>query len=174
MKRIFVVITACCLLLLQACLMGNSNKVAASKLITRQRCSFNLPEDLALKQIDTTEFDKEGYFKIGSEDGNELLQIFVYDHASDPAEHLSNQEKAINSPEVFTAKTITPASHWGKYTGKGVVMNGTYNGGVIKGTVKIFAYTNNKNSFVVIRQDIGSHDAAKAEVDQVENSFALK
>lgn len=174
MKKFFVIIVACSVALLQACVMGTGTKTVATKPINKQRCSFNLPEDLALKQIDTTEFDKEGYFKIGSEDGNELLQIFVYDHASDPAEHLSNQEKAINSPDIFTAKTITPASHWGKYTGKGVVMNGTYNGGVIKGTVKIFAYSNNKNSFVVIRQDIGSHDAAKAEVDQVENSFALK
>src|ERR1700741_4350845 len=113
MKKIFVVITTCSLLLLQACLMGNSTKVTAGKLISRQRCSFNLPEDLTLKQIDTSAFDKEGYFKIGSENGNELLQLFVYDHPSDPTEHLNNQEKAINSPEIFTAKTITPASQWG-------------------------------------------------------------
>jgi hypothetical protein len=175
MKKIAAfLIIACSVLLLQACIMGNGTTSETGKLINKHRCSFRLPEDLALQAIDTTVFDKEGYFKIASADNTKILQIFVYDQKTDPDEQISAQQKALNTPEVFTAQTIIPVKRWGKYNGKGILMDGTYNGGVVKGKIIVFAYNTIKSGFLIIQQDIGSHDSGKADLKQVEDSFLLK
>lgn len=103
-----------------------------------------------------------------------MLQIFVFDEQSDVNDKIDAQEKALNKPGVFTANKITPVNHWGKYEGKGIVMDGVYKGGIIKGKITVFAYSNDKSSFLIIRQDIGSQELVKANFDQIENSFKLK
>lgn len=160
--------------MIQACNVNPSNKKADAKLIDKERCSFELPDSLALQNIDTTTFSREGYFKIAPAVEAGMLQIFVYDEPNDVNEKVALQEKALNNPDIFTASAITPIKHWGKYDGKGIVMPGTYNGGVIKGKITVFSYSNNKSSFVIIRQDIGSHESVKADFDVIENSFMLK
>ena len=174
MKKIAPLLIACFLLLLQACIMGNGVSNDTGKLMNRQRCSFRLPGDLVLKPIDTNEFDKEGYFEIASNDDNETLQIFVFDHKIDPDEQLNMQQKALDTPTVFTAKTITPIKQWGKYNGKGILMSGLYAGGVIKGKITVFAYSTAKRGFLIIQQDIGSQESEKADIKLVADSFFLK
>ncbi len=160
--------------MIQACSLNSGNKKADPKLIDKERCSFELPDSLALQNIDTTTFSTEGYFKIAPTLGDGMMQIFVYDEPSDVNEKVNLQEKALNNPDIFTASEITPIKHWGKYDGAGIVMPGTYNGGVIKGKITVFSYSNTKSSFVIIRQDIGSHESVKADFDVIENSFRLK
>ena len=175
MKKVAAFLTiACSLLLLHACIMGNGVTGDSGKLIDRQRCRFKLPGDLVLKPIDTSEFDKEGYFEITSHDENETLQIFVFDHKTDVDEQLNMQQKALDTPAVFTAKTITPIKQWGKYNSKGILMNGLYAGGVIKGKITVFAYSTDKRGFLVIQQDVGSHESEKADIKLVADSFFLK
>lgn len=181
MKKIIALFTIC-FVVIQACNSGSGNKTTDAKLadnidyqlIDKKRCSFRLDDGLSLKDIDTTMFTKEGYFKIEPSVDPGAFQIFVFDGQSDINDKIDAQEKALNQPEIFTAGEIMPLNHWGKYDGKGMVMNGIYKGGVIKGKITIFAYSNDKSSFLIIRQDIGSHESVKANFDQIENSFKLK
>ena len=181
MKKI-IVLFAICFIVLQACNLSSGNKTADAKLvdnidyklIDKKRCSFRLADDLKLQNIDTTMFSKEGYFKIEPPVDAGMLQIFVFEGESDINDKIDRQQKALNQPEIFTASTITPLNHWGKYEGKGIVMNGIYKGGIIKGKITVFAHSNDKSSFLIIRQDIGSHELVKADFDQIENSFKLK
>lgn len=173
MKKI-IIFFAASFIIMQACNLNSGNKKADAKLIDKKRCSFELPGNLALQNIDTSTFSAEGYFKIAPalEDG--MMQIFVYDEPNDENEKVNTQEKALNNPDVFTASAITHIKHWGKYDGTGIVMPGIYNGGVIKGKITVFCYSNHSSSFVIIRQDIGSHESVKADFDVIENSFMLK
>jgi hypothetical protein len=181
MKKI-IFLFAICFVVIQACNFSSDNKPPDAKLadnidyklIDKKRCTFSLADDLSLQNIDTTVFSKEGYFKIKPSVDPGMLQIFVFEGQSDINDKIDRQEKALNQPEVFTASQITPVNHWGKYEGKGIVMNGVYKGGLIKGKITVFAYSNDKSSFLIVRQDIGSHELVKANFDQIENSFKLK
>ena len=181
MKKI-IVLFAICFVVIQACNFSSGNKTADAKLadnidyklIDKKRCSFRLADDLSLQNIDTTVFSKEGYLKIEPPVDPGMLQIFLFDGQRDINDEIASQEKALNQPEIFTANKITLMNHWGKYEGKGIVMNGVYKGGIIKGKITVFAYSNDKSSFLIIRQDIGSHELVKANFDQIENSFKLK
>jgi hypothetical protein len=171
MKKLCTLLTAGILLLLLACMNPVDN---SSRLMDKQRCRFELPAELSLKKIDTALFSKEGYFKIEPIEDAGLMQIFVFNKQTNPDDHISAQQAALNSPEVFTANTISHIKHWGKYDGKGLVMDGVYKGGIIKGKITVFAYSTDKSSFLIIRQDVGSHESVKADFDRVENSFTLK
>ncbi len=155
-------------------MLNSGNKTANAKLIDKKRCSFKLPGDLSLQPIDTSTFSIEGYFKIVPAAESGMMQIFVYNEPSEVNEKVNLQEKVLNTPDIFTASAITPLKHWGKYDGTGIVMPGIYNGGIIKGKITLFCYSNNKSSFLIIRQDIGSHESVKADFDVIENSFMLK
>jgi hypothetical protein len=160
--------------MVQACNLNSGNKTANTKLIDKKRCSFKLPGNLSLQNIDTSKFSIEGYFKIAPAVESGMMQIFVFNEPSDVNEKVNLQEKALNTPNIFTASAITPVKHWGKYDGSGIAMPGIYYGGIIKGKITLFCYSNDKSSFLIIRQDIGSHESVKADFDVIENSFILK
>ena len=139
--------------------------------INKQRCSFDLSADLHLEKIDS-KFDEEGYFLIGSYKSSNILQLFVYDSQVDVEQNLDDQLKALNSPDVFKAKSIDSLNQFGIYNGKGIIMNGNYVGGVVKGTIKIFSYGKDEKGFLVIRQNVENTDSKN--FDLIENSFLLK
>ncbi len=173
MKKI-ILFLAGSFVVIQACNFNSGNKITNGKLMDKKRCSFKLPDDLALQDIDTSAFSTDGYFKIAPAGESGMMQIFVYNEPSDINEKVNLQRKALNTPDIFTASDIKPVKHWGKYDGAGIAMPGTYNGGIIKGKITLFCYSNNKSSFLIIRQDIGSHESVKADFDVIENSFTLK
>ena len=139
--------------------------------VNRQRCSFDLPNNLYLGKIDSS-FSEEGYFKIVSFKSGNIMQLFVFDSPIDPEEKFKSQEDALNSPEIFTAKTIENIPRFGNYEGKGVIMKGTYSGGVVTGSIKIFSFAEENKGFLVIRQMI--HDDDTKDFDLVESTFHLK
>lgn len=139
--------------------------------IDKQRCSFDLAADLNLEKIDAS-FDVEGYFKIASYKSNNLMQLFVYNSQVDVDQKLGDQIHALNFPDVFKAKSIDTIYHLGSYEGKGVIMKGTYEGGVVTGTIKIFCFGTGEKGFLTIRQTINNGDTYN--FDLIENSFLLK
>ena len=150
---------------------NNGNAESKYAKIDRQRCSFVLPEKLYLGKIDSS-FNEEGYFRIISRESENRMQLFVYDSQTDMDERVNAQMNALNSPDVFSAKKIERINRFGNYQGKGVIMKGTYTGGVIQGKIKIFCYGTSAKGFLVIQQTIKVADTANFAM--VEKSFLLK
>jgi len=166
-----------CALTLGACEdnIRNDKKEARRKYkiekVNRERCSFDLSNKLFLDRIDESH-DPEGYFKIASPGSENVMQLFVFNTSIDVDEKLEAMQKALNTPDIFTASTIEKISKFGSYSGSGVMMDGTYNGGILKGTIKIFCHGEKGKGFLVIRQTISTTDSK--EFDLVESSFRLK
>lgn len=148
----------------------NQDKPKVEK-VNRQRCSFDLSNKLFLGKIDSS-FNEEGYFRILSYKSENRMQLFVFDSQVDIDEKLDGQIKALNSPDVFTAKSIEKIKKFGSYEGKGVIMKGTYEGGVVLGTIKVFCFGTANKGFLIIRQIITNTDIE--DFDLIENSFRLK
>jgi len=145
-----------------------------SQMQNKEHCSFEMSSNLQFKPIDTTKFAKESYFKIGSSISDNIMQIFVYDTQIDALQKTKDQQEALNTPDVFSAKTITPINKIGKYNCSGILMEGVYAGGIIKGKIKVFAYSDAQKGFVFIRQYIGGSNNDTEDFDQIENTFTLK
>jgi|GEM_PF-5145866 len=148
----------------------HTKKIKVDK-IDRERCSFELPVSLYLGKIDSS-FDEQGYFRILSDNSDNRMQLFVYNSAIDADEELENKVEVLNTPDVFTARRIDSLNQFGSYQGKGVVMSGTYEGGVIKGKIKIFCHTGSNNGLIVVWQIINNTDSLVFK--KVESSFLLK
>ncbi len=150
----------------------STTKKTKTESIIKQHCSFDLTDKLYLDKIDDSSFSEEGYFKIASHESSNVLQLFVYDAPVDVNDKVTAQVEALNSPDIFTASSIDSVFQLGRYTGKGVNMKGTYEGGVIKGAIKIFSFTNDNKGFLLIRQTIDYNDTA--DFNLVERSLLLK
>lgn len=100
------------------------------------------------------------------------MQLFVHNSGIDTDEELKIKIEALNTPDVFTARLIDSLNQFGNYNGKGVVMTGTYKGGIIKGKIKIFCYSGHEKGFIVVRQIISNDDTLAFK--EAENSFILK
>jgi len=142
-----------------------------TEMVEGKRCRFDLPENLMLKDIDP-KFDKEGYYKIGSRVSSNVLQLFVFDEAIDPAEKIDAQYAALTSPDIFTPAKTDSVYSLGIYTGRGFIIDGFYKGGVIHGKIKAFSHTEKERGFLVIRQTIDSKDTAEFTI--IEKSLRLK
>ena len=140
--------------------------------INKERCSFELPVSLYLGKIDTSTYDEQGYFRILSNKSENRMQLFVRNSNIDVNEELKNQIEALNSPDVFTARRIDSLNQFGNYRGKGVLMSGIYEGGIVKGKIKIFCYTGHNNGLIIVWQTINNGDTLAFK--EVESSFLLK
>jgi hypothetical protein len=149
---------------------GNKQKTKFEK-VNRERCSFEISNNLYLGKIDSS-FDEQGYFKILSDKSDNLMQLFVFNSEIDTDEKLKIEVEALNSPDVFKAKSIDSVNQFGKYTGKGVLMKGAYTGGVLKGKIKVFCYSKEDKGFIAVIQTIYASDTSAFNV--IENSFLLK
>jgi hypothetical protein len=148
----------------------NKQKIKVDK-INRERCSFELPINLYLGKLDSS-FDEQGYFRILSDKSENRMQLFVYNSGIDVDEELKTKVEALNAPGVFTARLIDSLNQFGNYQGKGVVMSGTYEGGIIKGKIKIFCYTGRNNGLIVVWQIPNNGDTLAFK--EIESSFLLK
>ena len=138
------------------------------------RCSFDVPDPLFLDEIDTTEFSKDGYYKVHSTVSNNAMQLFVFDSRTNPKYKVSNQLKNLNRPEVFTASKIDSLNEFGQYHGTGVIMTGEYNGGIIKGVIRVFSANGKNRGFLVVQQQLSGNIKDKDAFAKVEKSFQLK
>ena len=138
---------------------------------TTLRCSFDLTDELFLAKINSS-FNADGYFKIASYESNNMMQLFVFDSQIDVDKKLNDQVEVLNSPNVFTAQTIDCLHQFGNYKGKGVIMKGVYEGGVVRGTITVFSFGKEDKGFLSIRQIIEKSDTA--DFNLVEKSFMLK
>lgn len=140
--------------------------------INKERCSFELPVNLYLGKIDTSSYDEQGYFRILSAKSDNRMQLFVHNSKIDENKELKIKIDALNTPDVFTARRIDSLNQFGNYRGKGVVMSGTYEGGIVKGKIKIFCYPGRDNGLIVVWQTINNRDTLAFK--EVESSFLLK
>jgi hypothetical protein len=149
---------------------GNKQKTKFEK-VNRERCSFDISSNLYLGEIDSS-FDEQGYFRILSDKSENRVQLFVYNSEIDTDEELKIKVEALNSPDVFKAKSIDSVNQFGNYTGKGVLMKGFYAEGVIKGKMRVFCYSGKDKGFTAVTQIIDASDTSAFNV--IEKSFLLK
>jgi hypothetical protein len=157
--------------LFTSCKYAGKKQLTKIDKVNRERCSFELPDNLYLGKIDSS-FDEQGYFRILSDKSENRMQLFVYNSGIDLDTELKIKMEALNAPDVFKARLIDSLNQFGNYKGKGVVMSGTYEGGVVKGKIKIFCYSGQDKGLIVIRQIINNGDTSAFK--DVENSFLLK
>ncbi len=104
--------------------------------------------------------------------GSCLTMLFLFDIAVAPSSSIDAHVKAF-VPKLLAAPSRTPFTTWGKYTGEGVVLKGKLLG-INEGSVRVFAYSNEKRSFVAVEQcydeDMGQ---VKPGFDLVSSSFEL-
>ncbi len=172
--KVFFIPTLFCIIISQACNVSPVKYTSKNNFIQKQRCSFNMPASLSFQSIDTAKFEAEGYFKIGSVTSSSLMQIFIFENASDTADVVSRQKAALSKPTIFSPATITLDNIFGHYKGKGILMEGKYEGGIIKGKIKVFCFSDNAKSFLVIRQIIGSSEDDVTDFAEIEKSFKLR
>ncbi len=145
----------------------------ASTLLKVKRCEFKMGEDLFLTPIDSAAMDPEGYYYISSHKSDNVMQVFLFTDSIDANQKVEDQKAALNTPSIFTAKSIEKFEKWGNYTGKGIHMKGNYNGGIIKGKIDVFAAAQGSKGFLIIRQTVTNDDNDIAQFDQLERSFKL-
>jgi hypothetical protein len=129
---------------------SNKQRTKVEK-IDKRRCSFELSNNLYLGKIDSS-FDNEGYIRVLSDESENRMQLFVYNSSIDIDEELKIKIEALNSPDIFTANSIDSVNQFGKYKGKGVIMKGTYEGGIVKGRIKVFCHGREDKGFIVVLQ----------------------
>jgi|SRR3989339_1627077 len=112
------------------------------------RSDFNLKYPSNWK-IDTADedYDPDCLFSIDSP-GSSHVMFIVYDTATDPEENIKNQIKA-HSEKLIKNPGLVYFNRWGQYDGTGVELKGRVLG-VLKGAVRIFSYSNQARSFVVV------------------------
>lgn len=140
--------------------------------IDREGFSMQCPAGWAIDTADE-DYDADALFSIDSPDGENMIMFVIYDMALDTADLMKKHE------EGFTAKllknpAVTRFSSWGRYKGSGKILKGKLMG-VLKGTVRIFIYTDGKKTMTVIEQYYDkTYEELKQGYELMASSFEFK
>ena len=147
-----------------------SADVAHPQDYVRPSFSFKFPGNWKTDADDPSN-DPDHHLNVESP-GSCLTMLLLFDVAVDPAESIQRQIDAF-VPKLLSAPLRTPFTTWGKYEGRGVLMKGKMLG-VVEGSVRAFAYADEKRSFIAVEQcyDEDMKDAAPG-LKLVEASFTL-
>jgi hypothetical protein len=104
--------------------------------------------------------------------GSCMTMLVLLDAAIAPSTSVETQVNAF-VPKLLAAPSRTPFTTWGKYTGEGMLLKGRLLG-LNEGSVRVFAYANEKRSFVAVEQCYDEDMAhVKPGFDLLESSFEL-
>lgn len=148
-----------------------TNRTQAQETTIIKRDSFSLKYPSAWK-IDTEDedYDPDALFSLDAPDGDNMIMFMIFNVPLDPDELLNEQVKAM-SEQVVKNPQVTTLTQWGNYKGKGKKLSGKLLG-VFKGFVRIFVYTDDHKTMLVVEQCYDkAYETLKKDYDVIESSF---
>ena len=152
--------------------MINSN---AQDVITidRDSFSFTYPANWTIDKEDE-DYDPDALFSIDSPEEGATIMFMIFSMPIDADLMLDEQEKAMKSGFIKKPTAIKSFDKWGKYSGKGRIIEGKILG-IFKGHVKLFMYNDANKSMLVMEQlynaDTGKFSSA---MNAIADSFRFK
>jgi len=138
--------------------------------LTRAGYSLKYPGNWKIDTADS-DYDPDHLLSIDSP-GTCFVMLVLIDAATDPAWNVQTQVDA-HVPKLMKTPTRAPFTKWGKYQGQGVYLKGKVLG-ITPGGVRIFSYSQETRSFVVVEF---CHDEdmknVKPGFELLESSFDL-
>ena len=154
------------------CISASGLYAQSLKTITRDSFSLKYPEKWKIDKEDP-DYDPDALFSIDAPDEQNLIMFFIFNTVIDANEMLTEQIKAM-SESLLKNPEITDFTDWGKYKGKGKILKGKFLG-VYKGYIRLFFYTDDHKSMLVMEQVYDSAtDEVKAELKSIADSFTFK
>jgi len=147
----------------------------AQNYMTIERDSFSVkyPSRWTIDKKDA-DYDPDAFFSIDSPEEGATIMFMIFSMPIDADLMLDEQVKAMKNGLIKKPTAIRDFDKWGKYTGKGKIIEGKILG-VFKGHVKLFMYNDGSKSMLVMEQLYDS-DAEKFSPDMkaIADSFTFK
>jgi hypothetical protein len=158
-----------------SCVSGKKSEDTGSsniKVINGKDFTVQYPTTWYVDTLDE-EYDADKLFSINTDSGQNYTAFFLFDHPIDIEDHINTQIET-NKEVVMTDGLRTDFSTWGKYKGKGAILNGSFFS-AHPGKIKVFAYTTPKKGFLIFQQTYDEDEAKnKQGFELIERSFELK
>ncbi|MBP7557961.1 MAG: hypothetical protein KA821_16915 [Chitinophagaceae bacterium] len=117
--------------------------------IARDSFSISYPAGWTIDKEDP-DYDPDALFSFDSPDGNNMIMFIIMNVPIDGQEML-NQQVTEFQKQLIKNPEITEFTQWGRYTGQGKILKGKLLG-LTKGFVRIFVYTDDDKSMLVVQQ----------------------
>lgn len=142
---------------------------AAPREIDREHFFLKYPRNWNVDKNDD-DYDPDHLFSINSP-GNAFSMFILGEVKTDPENNV--QEQIDSFHKVLTNSTTIRFSRFGKYLGKGAIMEGTLLG--IKTTIRIFSTYEQEKTVIVISQfPNADKELVWSGLSQIEHSFELR
>jgi len=143
--------------------------VSSTRRVDRERFFIRYPANWKVDVTDD-DYNPDHLFAIQSP-GQAFVMFAFYKHPSELSELLEAQ--ADDFAKIIDDMKRTDFDNWGFYSGKGALLKGKIMGS--PATVRVFAHSTGRTSFVVVEQRFDDHLAmVKPGFDLIEESFRLK
>lgn len=160
------------LLLLATTLIGQTLLAQEKKTISREAFSLQYPGEWTIDTEDE-DYDPDALFSLDSPDGENMIMFIIFDMAVDADELMNEQVKAF-SEQLIKKPAVATFNTWGKFKGKGTMLSGKLMG-VFKGAVRIFVYSEEERTMLVVEQYYDKAiDKLKKDYDLIANTFKFK
>ncbi len=154
-------------------LFAFSSGAQTLKTIDRDSFSLKYPDTWTIDTKDE-DYDPDALFSLDASAEGATIMFMIFDAVIDVDDMLKAQQEALTKDVIKKPSSITPVNTWGNYNGKGILIQGKILG-VLKGRVKIFIYTDNNKSMLVMEQIYDSDlPVTGKEFEQIAKSFKFK
>jgi hypothetical protein len=144
----------------------------AQQTIDRDSFSLQYPAKWTIDTKDE-DYDPDALFSLDAPDGENMIMFVIFDMAMDTADLMKEQVKAFTA-ELIKKPMITHFDTWGKYKGSGKLLKGKLMG-VFKGFVRIFVYTEESRTMIVVEQCYDSaYEKLKPDYELISSTFQFK
>jgi hypothetical protein len=154
-------------------LLGLNAGAQTLKTIDRDSFSVKYPSTWSIDTKDE-DYDPDALFSLDAPAEGATMMFMIFDSVIDTDDMLKAQEEAMTKEVIKKPTSITKFDSWGNYKGKGILIKGKILG-VLKGQVKIFIYTDEHKSMLVMEQIYDSDlPVTGKEFEQIAMSFKFK
>jgi hypothetical protein len=144
------------------------------KTIDRDSFSLIYPDSWTIDKTDE-DYDPDALFSLDASKADGASMMFmIFSLPLDADEMLNEQVKTMTKALVKNPTSITDFDTWGNLKGKGKIIKGKLMG-IFKGHIKLFMYTDDSKSMLVMEQ-LYDADVEKVAADflSIANSFKFK
>lgn len=154
-------------------LLGLNAGAQTLKTIDRDSFSVKYPSTWSIDTKDE-DYDPDALFSLDAPAEGATMMFMIFDSVIDTDDMLKAQEEAMTKEVIKKPTSITKFDSWGNYKGKGILIKGKILG-VLKGQVKIFIYTDEHKSMLVMEQIYDSDlPVTGKEFEQIAMLFKFK
>lgn len=154
-------------------LLTISTSAQTLKTIDRDSFSLKYPDTWTIDTKDE-DYDPDALFSLDAPAEGATMMFMIFDAVIDVDDMLKAQQEAMTKEVIKKPTSISNFYQWGNYKGKGILIQGKILG-VLKGQVKVFIYTDNNKSMLVMEQIYDSDMAVTGkEFEQIAKSFKFK